>query len=136
MPLLTDIETHLGTVGPFVGGSTTFTVRRNFIPDTPDAVIALIEFPAGPAERAMGASIGAPVRERAGLQVTTRSDQGNYDDARTVAEAVHQELDFLAATLSGRRYFVQAMHPPALKEQDRNKRWLLEANYVVFKERG
>lgn len=134
--LLDDVETYLNTFGTWSQSGTTYAIRKNLIPDTPDAVIVLIEFPAGPGIKAMGASLRAPLRERAGLMVTVRGPRGDYANARAMAEVVNGRLDSLRSTLSGRRYYVTAMHTFMLKEQDRNDRWKLECNYLVLKERG
>lgn len=134
--LLDDIETLLNAEGPYTAGGSTFMVRKYMAPDTPDAVIVLEEFPAGKPISAMGPSRHAPIRERAGLMVWVRSPKKDYGSARTVAETIYQKLHNLGETLSGRQYFIQAMHAPALKEQDRNDRWLIETNFLVQKERG
>lgn len=134
--LADDLETYLNGLGPYTSGGTTFTVRKFLTPDTPDAVITLIEWPGGKAIRAMGASIGSPIRERAGLQVLVRGPQQDYAAARDVAEQIYRKLDFLNATLSARQYFIEAMHPPMLLEQDRNHRWIMSTNFLVLKERG
>lgn len=134
--LLDDIETYLGTFAPWTQSGTTYTIRRNFTPETPDAVITLIEFEAGKPIRAMGPSLAAPIRTREGLMVLVRGPQKDYDNARDMANAVHLKLDRFAGTLSGRLYFIEALHEPHLQEQDRNDRWRIECNYLALKERG
>lgn len=134
--LLDDIETYLNTFGAYSQSGTSYTVRKHLVPDTPDATITLLEFPAGKSQYAMGAPLRGPVRERAGLMVSVRGPQKDYGNARAMAETVHQRLDSYKGTLSGRRYTIYAMHPPILKEQDRNGRWKIESNYLVLKERG
>ncbi len=134
--LLDDIEAYLATFAPWTQSGKTYTVRKNFTPDQPDEVITLIEFPAGGALRAMGPSLTAPVRERAGLMVLVRGPLKDYANARAMAELVYQRLDHFAGTLSGRLYYIESMHVPILKEQDRNGRWLVETNFVAQKERG
>jgi hypothetical protein len=134
--LLNDIEAHLNSFGAWTQDGVTYTVRRNYTPDTPDPVISLEEFPAGKAIFAMGPSLRSPVRERAGLMVVVRGPQKDATNARAMAEQVHLKLDGLKAVLSTRRYTVFAMHSPIRREQDRNARWEYETNYVVLKERG
>lgn len=136
--LVTDIETYLNSFGAYVSNSVTFTVRRGFLPATPDAVIALEEALGLREIRAMGPSLSAPLFERPVLQVTTRSPRQDYIAGRSIAETVHQRLSGAGGlTLTGRRYsYIQALSPPFLERQDDEGRFRFVANYVVHKERG
>lgn len=134
--LTTDIATHLATFAALSDGTNTYTVCKNIIPDSPDAVVALLEYPAGPPIRGMGASLSSPFYDRHLLTVVTRGPVRDYTSAATIAATVHDRLDFLHATLGGRRYSIKAMSSPYLLEQDRNSRWKIEATYLVEKERG
>lgn len=134
--LTDDVATHLATYGALSDGSTTYTVCKNIIPDTPDAVVVLLSYPAGPPIRAMGASLAAPLYDRHLLSVITRGPARDYASTATIASTVHARLDFLHATLSTRKYSIKALTAPSLLEQDRNSRWKIEATYMVEKERG
>lgn len=134
--LLDDVEAYLTSFGAYTQAGTTYTVRKYFTPDTPDATITLLGFPAGPAVRAMGPALGAPIRERHGLMVVVRGPQKEYGNAQAMAEVVYQRLDNFHGVLSTRQYDVTAMHPPMVKEEDRNARWRIETNFLVMKERG
>jgi hypothetical protein len=134
--LLDDIETYLNTFGAYTQDTTTYTLRKHFSPETPDAVIVLLEVPIGAPMRAMGASVSAPVRERSGLCVRVRGPQQDYSNARSMAETVYQRLDFLNTTLSGRQYSLSALHAPVLYQEDRNNRWWIDTTFLVLKERG
>jgi len=137
--LIEDLATLLAAGGPFTGGGDTFAVRTYLMPDGPsvDTVIVLSEGEGGGADiRAMGASLAAPVREQPILRVRVRSAKKKFTVARTVAETVHQLLSGYKGTLSGRQYYVKAVHPPRFLEHDRNDRIVFETNYLVQKERG
>jgi len=134
--LIDDVAIHLASFGAYTQAGATYSIQRGVLPDEVVESITLQEIPAGKAIRAMGPSLGAPIRERAGLRVTVRGALGDYQNPRIVAELVHTRLDGLNATLSGRRYWIQALHPPVLDQQDRNVRWRLVATYYVEKERG
>lgn len=134
--LLQDLEAYLATQGPFTQGGLTYSICIGDYPASPDTVITLIELPGKGPIRAMGASLSAPIRERAVLEVLVRGPQEDYAAARAVAEAVYQKLDGLHATLSGRQYDVAALTTPSRDSQDRNKRWLITSAFSVQKERG
>ncbi len=134
--LLQDLAGHLATYGPFTQDGLTYSVCIGEYPTTPDTVITLIELPGKGPIRAMGASLSAPIRERAVLEVLVRGPQEDYVAARAVAEAVHQKLDGLHTTLGGRQYDIDALTTPSRDSQDRNKRWLITSAYAVQKERG
>lgn len=134
--LLQDIETVLTAEAPFTAGSETFAIRTGYLPDTPDAVIGLEEYPGGKPIRAMGPSRGAPLKQKFILNVIVRSAQKAYTHARTIAESVNNILDGLHEDINGRRYYVEAINLPSREQQDRNSRWLIETQYMVVKDRG
>jgi len=137
--LIEDIETLLSASAPFTEGSDTFTVRTYLMPDgsSIDACIVLSEGEGGGKDiRAMGASLAAPIRERPILRVRVRSAKKSFTNARAAAETVHQLLSGYNGTLSGRLYYIEAVHPPRFLEHDRNDRIVFETNYLVQKQRG
>lgn len=133
--LIEDIEAYLNGF-TFTSNSVTFAVKRGSLPETPDAVISLIEAEGMKAVRAMGPSGAAPLLERPLLEVHVRSPRKDYEAGRDVAEQVYVKLDHVATTQGGRAYFLQALAPPFRDGQDKDARMLFVTPVLVHKPRG
>lgn len=133
-----DIADYLESVGPYVGGSNTYIVHSGRMQNSPDCTITVLDWPSTKmgSIRGMGSSASAPFFERTGCKVVIRGKPEVVLEPRTVAETVYAKLDFLKATINGRYYFVEGMHPPMVDEADRQGRILVEFNCWIEKARG
>ena len=131
--LLNEVGTYLqanaiGTLGTdlFLG----------FMPEKPDACVALYETGGLEPYRAMRGSPGSPVAERPRIQIVCRNTQYEYAAAREKARAINVLLDQLGeTTLSGTRYlWVAAAQSPFLMGRDDARRVLIAVNFDVVKE--
>lgn len=130
----------LDEVGTYLAANSIGTLGTNmflgFLPDTPDACVALYETGGQEPVRAMRSAAGQPVASRPRLQVVCRADQYNYQTARAKSKAVAALLDGLGdTTLSGTRYlWVGAVQEPFLMGRDDSGRVQIAQNFDVVKE--
>lgn len=133
--LVDDIEAYLNGF-TFTSNSVTFIVRRGQLPETPDAVIALIPGEGMKPIRAMGPSGAAPLFDRPLLEVHVRSPRKDWLAGYDVAEQVLAKVDHVSTTQSGRTYFLDALSPQFSDGQDKDSRALFIIPVLVHKTRG
>lgn len=111
------------------------TVANTFIgilPDTPDAAIAVLEYPGMTADYVQ--SIGGPAVEKPRAQVLVRGAKYDYLTPRTLAKNLAILLDFANATLSGTRYLrCKPLQPPYELRRDDQSRVYFAFNLEVEK---
>lgn len=135
--LLDAIASHLqanaiGTVGT--------DLFKSFLPDSPDAAVAIFEYTG----RASDKAFGNPnvLVENARFQILVRSARDNvanaYATARTKAQTICTLLDGVGnLTLSGVVYlYIEALQPPFFLQRDDNTRSLIACNYEAQKHVG
>lgn len=105
-----------------------------FLPDAPDAAVALLEYSG--LEGLYIHEIAGPAYERPRVQVVARA--ATYTAARTKAEDAHKALGRVSNTpLSGVWYVsIDALQSPFLVERDANQRVVIGFNVQVIKARS
>jgi hypothetical protein len=111
---------------------------HGFMPDEPDALVAIFEGPGYPPEQAMTLSAGQQIMRNDGLQVFVRSARMEdsstyYEDAKTKASSVYTLLHNMAGQTVGTTIVmdVQARSSPYLLSRDENNRALFVFNMDV-----
>lgn len=127
--VLDEIGNYLQTNGIGTLGSTLFV---GTLPDTPDALVGLMEYGGVGPVHALGG--GDAKYERPRVQVVARAT--TYSAARTKIEAVYKLLHKVTnTTLSSVRYLmIEAVQSPFFLEKDGNNRVKLAVNFQVHKE--
>lgn len=130
MALLPEIGTHLQTGGIGTLGTNLFL---GMMPDTPDACVAVYEYPGGQGEYVLGTSMTQI--ERPKFQVMARAAEDDYASARSKIQDVYTLLDAVVETdLSSKRYHrISAIAPPFFVERDSKKRPLMVCNFQAEK---
>jgi hypothetical protein len=132
--LLDDLALYLHAQGCGIATTSSGAARtifRSWMPDAPDAVLALIEYGGREPLMALGPnSTSATVYELPRVQVAVRDL--DYPSARTRAEAAYHALHWVANTTltsSGPRYgLLTALQPPFALERDANGRSVVAFN--------
>ena len=125
MALLTDIATYLQTALSLA------TVYTGQMPDTPDACVTVHEYGGFAPVNTMGTD--HQIR-RPRIQIACRGAQGDYATPRATADSAYTALHMGGAVLSGTTYYrVEAVDEPFPLERDANNRWIIVANYQVWK---
>ncbi len=119
-----------------VAQGVTTPIFKGLLPPSPDACIALHEYPGRDPEAGFGRA--GVVRERPRVQVEVRGAPDDYVTPRTVAETLWQLFaSITATTLSGTLYLtVWPVQSPYLKDRDANKRVVFGFNLDVHKNRS
>lgn len=131
----------LDAVAAYIDSNTSLTVATDlfkaFLPDSPDACVAIFEYPGLPPNHTFGAGT-APRSENPRFQVLVRDARGEYDLARATAETIYQLLDKVTETdLSGVRYHrIAALSSPFQLPPDAKGRVLVACSYQVLKALG
>lgn len=116
----------IGTVGT--------DIFYGILPDTPDAVICLHEYPGFPNDLVLGSNtINA---EWPHVQVVVRGVKDDYDNPRLkIAQVVNSFTKIGETVLSGVRYHaVMAKQAPFMVQPDGNWRNLFKVNFAVYKD--
>lgn len=131
--LLDEIGSYLDTEGI---GTRATDLFEGFMPDTPDACVALIETGGQASEHVLSSAVGAPAWEAPSFQVICRAGRRDYSTVRTKANDVFKKLDGLVnTTLSSVRYFsIFAIQSPFSIARDEQERPLLVFNCAVKKD--
>ena len=127
MPLASEIGAYLETQSIGEVGADIFLTR---LPDTPDAVIAIIPYP-GPAPEDTLQTPNAWTYPR--FQVLVRNP--DYVPAYAKSLSIFQLLNFGEATLSGVHYMrCRPLQSEPFIDRDANERTILRMNYEAWKE--
>lgn len=107
---------------------------RNVMPETPDAIVSITEYPGGAIEGAMTRT--TPVFERAMFQVVCRGTRNDPDAARLKAAGVFAVIDIMkGGTLGSVKYLgIVAQQSPFFMGRDANERPMFACNYMAYKE--
>jgi hypothetical protein len=102
------------------------------MPDEPDTVLVVYEYPGGPPEYVQESF--SPIAESPQLQVVSRA--ARYEDAAALAFAAWRALAVVTnATLSGTKYrSIRPNSSPGIMRRDTNDRMLVFFNATVEKE--
>ena len=127
MSVLTDVHSYLTSGGQ---GTNLYIAS---LPDTPDVVAALFQYPGRPP---LGVLNVAGIRqERPGLQVLVRSSPNAYADAEARAYAIYRLLQVANGTLgSGFYQQVEPLGSPFLLQRDANRRAIVACHYAVSRD--
>lgn len=119
--------------GPGVG--TTGTMFKGYLPEQPDAAVAIYETGGYAPVRAMTASVGTVVVERPSVQVVARATEYDYQAARTRMANVYAVLEGLPErTINGTRYlYAQAVQSPFQIHRDLQSRVVMACNFDLWK---
>ena len=130
--VLDEIGAYLAANGIGTVGTDLFL---GFLPDTPDAAVAIYETGGMEPYRAMRSSAGQPVAERPSIQVVCRNVAYEYQTARTTADSAWKLLEGLGdTTLAGVRYlWAAAVQSPFLMGRDDSGRVLIAFNVDLVK---
>ena len=123
--VLTNLKTRLVSAG------VTTPIALGRLPDLPDALIALREYPAEPSRDITAA--GRPVLERFAVQMITRAarDDG-AQSAESLAWTAYRALAGRHVTIGTARYdWIMANAVPALLGRDANDRPLAVVNWSL-----
>lgn len=120
MTVLDEVATYLAAAGVGVVGTTLFESR---MPDSPDAVTAVIEYQGNSGSYIQEQQFAAWEKPR--LQIRVRAL--DYASANTLIQTAYRAVDTLRnATLSGVRYLVGLpLQPPFLLERDALERTVM-----------
>jgi hypothetical protein len=127
--LLDELSAYLGTQGIGTVGTDIF---NGIIPDSPDALVSLIEYGGVSPVHALGG--GNAKWERPQVQVVVRAT--TYSAARTKIETIYKLLHKLTNTaLSSVLYLmIEAVQSPFFLRRDESTRVLLACNFQISKE--
>lgn len=128
---LQEVRTFLLAAGI---GLTAAAVKLGVMPDKPDVMTTLLEYP-GPQDDAGFGSAGSRY-EHPRMQIVVRGAPDDYQAARLQAEKIRQALAGVQGqTLSGTLYLmVKPLTSPFPMGEDVNKRPRIACNYQVDKE--
>lgn len=128
MGTLQEIGTYLQAQGVGTLGTNLFT---GLMPDTPDACVALLEYPGGAGIYTFGS--GGTIIENPRIQVIARGT--TYPGAQSSIHSVYTALDGLVEqVLSGTLYhLITAVQPPFGFPLDLNNRYVLACNFSIQK---
>lgn len=134
MAYLTEIATYLQTQGEGTIGTDLFASSR--IPDTPDAVVVLVDTEGFEPDMGFGA---AGVRfQQAGLQVIVRGAPSDYTTPEAKALSVFNTILAIPCptSLSGTVYnlIMPQQSKPVPFDEDEKLRRLFSSNFVIHKE--
>lgn len=113
--------------------TTGFSVYRNYQPDNPDKIIAIMETPGASPDTFLGdtSTLENPI-----IQIVVRGAQGDADTPRTQAERIYQSMlnwgAFVAAS-SIRYAGTQVLQGPFLLKRDANERIYWAFNVLFTK---
>lgn len=131
----------LDAIGAYIDTNTALTVAtdlyKSFLPDSPDACVAIYENQGQPPRHGFGANTQFKT-ERPRVQVICRNAKGEYDLARAQAETIFLLLEKLTGTsLSSVHYIrIEALHSPFSLGPDSKGRPLVSFSVQVEKEIG
>lgn len=133
--LLDEVGDYLSTGGVGTVGGDLFL---GYMPEAPDAVVALYETGGMGPYRAMRSDPGQPVAVRPRLQVVARAAEHDYAAARAKVQRAYELLEGMGdRVLNGVRYlWVGAVQEPFLMGRDTQGRVLIACNFDVTKERS
>lgn len=132
MPLLDALVDYIeANVAGLTEGTNLF---KSLLPPTPDAAVALYEYPGAPGTYTYGGTGASP--ERPKVQIVARAT--TYSSARSTLESIYTFLDGKTGlTLSGVSYLgIFAIQAPFAVERDSNNRELVACNFEVIKTPG
>lgn len=134
MPLLDALSTYIDAQTALTAATDLF---KSFLPESPDACVAIFEYPGMAPRHNFGASSNFRT-EHPKFQVICRDVAGEYDLARSQAETIFLLLEKLTETdLSGVRYHsIEALHSPFALEPDAKGRVLVSCSYIAMKATG
>lgn len=122
MSMLTDVHSYL------TANSQGTNLYIGSLPDSPDVVVALFQYPGRPPREVL--NVAGIRQERPGLQVQVRSAPNGYADAEARAYAILRLLSVANATLGSG--FYQEVFPngsPFPLGRDANRRVVIATNY-------
>lgn len=129
MSLVDDIGDVLSSGGLGAAGTDLF---KTFLPDAPDACVAVFATGGMAPAHAMGAGPGGAVAERPNLAVWARAARS--DDAAFTARKAFLLLDKLSRTVNGVQYLgVFALQSPFELKRDVTGRPIWACNYSVVR---
>ena len=131
MAFLDDLSTYLVAEGIGVAGTTLFVGE---VPPTPDQCVFLIETAGLAAEGQFGSD--DLLYEHPRFQVVSRDAKGNYEAARTKAQAAFLALGKVQAETLGTTFYhgLQVINGPFSLGPDKNERPRVAMNVQVHKD--
>lgn len=124
MSLVEDVATYLESVGMDV------PVYRGRVPDSPDAVLAVLDY-AGLAPQIVHDEV-LPAYERPNFQVVARGERDDYDAAHDAAYAAWRALFVHGAVINGTTYHsIEPLASPFRLDVDANDRVIFAANFTT-----
>lgn len=123
-----DINLHLENKLFGTRGTDIFT---NFIPDSPDNLIATFDVPGPPPPHSMGGTSVNPALEIHGIQINVRNVSA--EQAQSKMYDIFKELDGTGGvTLNAREYlYIEAVQTPFLLDRDEKERVTFTCNFLV-----
>lgn len=127
--LLDDMADYLSS------GGITATIYTGYLPETPDAALAVYETGGRPPDVAMGNVAGVVSMEWPSVQVVSRNVTDEYATARLLAHNVFKLLQGLPTrTINGTAYqWGMARQSPFLMGRDEAGRVLVACNFDIAK---
>lgn len=131
--LLDDIAQILSTGGTTSDGT---LIKKGYMPEQPDAVVAIYETGGQGPIRAMRSSPGQPVAEQPRIQVVVRGAANDYATPRLKINDIYRLLEgYGDQTVNGVRYlWIGAVQSPFLMRRDEVSRPMLAVNFDVTKQ--
>lgn len=133
MSMLDDIAEYLEDQNI---GTVAVDIFCDYMPETPDAVIAIFDYPSVPPQHTMGDS--GPVLQHHRLQVLVRGAEGGTGTvaARDQARAIYDLLVTQVGTTINNKLYVDiaAVEEPHLLDRDSSQRATYAVNFDVTKE--
>lgn len=128
--LLDDLMAYLATQSIGTAATDLFAGRR---PESPDACVALFEYPGMSTEHVME-GVGLAY-ERPRLQVQCRGVSGDYQTPRQKAQDVMNALESVINETLGSAFYlrIMAQQTPFEMDRDANERVIIACNYQVWK---
>jgi hypothetical protein len=131
MGLLTDVKTRIETLPACTSGG--YVVKRGEMPQSPDKIICVYEYPGNPAELGFGRPGLQYISP--GLQVSVRGAITDYDGPHAIIQQVFEDLPKIQGTTlspSGTLYHMfTANQTPFLMARDGGQRCIWAVNFIV-----
>jgi hypothetical protein len=130
MALLAEVASFVATAAS-LSSSLVFQGR---LPASPDACVAIHEYPGRPPDHTFGQAAIATEHPR--VQVTVRGVPHDYATPRATAETIYRAMAAASAqsSASTRYLTMDPLQPPFLMTRDANERCVLAFNCAVIKE--
>lgn len=127
------IDEILAVIGAGGFGTSGSTLFGGALPPTPDACVAVKEYPGGPPIYFFGEA--KPGIEQPRIQILARGAARDYSGPRLLIEQIYQSLAARGAFVQGTaRYLdLEPLQPPYELGRDENERWVFGFNLRIWK---